>query len=59
MCPGRSREFVPRRRLVEALREGLARGRVLVCRGIRQTALLADSVPAVTGGRWRGWACMP
>src|SRR5262245_63115517 len=35
--------FVPRRRLVEALGEGLARGRVLVCApaGSGKTALLA------------------
>ena len=36
--------FVPRRRLVQALDEGLARGRVLVCApaGSGKTALLAD-----------------
>jgi ATP/maltotriose-dependent transcriptional regulator MalT len=36
--------FVPRRRLVEALNQGLARGRVLVCApaGFGKTALLAD-----------------
>jgi LuxR family transcriptional regulator, maltose regulon positive regulatory protein len=36
--------FVPRRRLVQALGEGLARGRVLVCApaGFGKTALLAD-----------------
>jgi hypothetical protein len=36
--------FVPRRRLVQALDEGLARGRVLVCApaGFGKTALLAD-----------------
>src|SRR4029077_4561188 len=36
--------FVPRPRLVEALGEGLARGRVLVCApaGFGKTALLAD-----------------
>jgi LuxR family maltose regulon positive regulatory protein len=36
--------FVPRRRLAEALDEGLARGRVLVCApaGFGKTALLAD-----------------
>src|SRR5258708_18488484 len=36
--------FVPRRRLVEVLGEGLARGRVLVCApaGFGKTALLAD-----------------
>src|ERR1700751_1783145 len=35
--------YVPRRRLVEALSEGLARGRVLVCApaGFGKTALLA------------------
>ena len=47
--------FVLRRRLVEALDEGLARGRVLVCapagsakRRWRPTG------PAVAGGWWRG-----
>ena len=51
--------FVPRRRLVEALGEGLARGRVLVSApaGIRQDALLADWARG-DGGRWRGWAWM-
>src|SRR5579862_4747939 len=36
--------FVPRRRLVQALGEGLARGRVLVCApaGSGKTALLAE-----------------
>ena len=36
--------FVPRRRLVEALGEGLARGRVLVCApaGFGKTAVPAD-----------------
>ena len=36
--------FVPRPRLVQALDEGLARGRVLVCApaGFGKTALLAD-----------------
>ena len=36
--------FVPRQRLAEALGEGLARGRVLVCApaGFGKTALLAD-----------------
>jgi len=36
--------FVPRRRLVEALGEGLVRGRMLVCApaGFGKTALLAD-----------------
>ena len=53
--------FVPRRRLVEALGEGLVRGRVLVSApaGFGKTALLADwAWPAVAGGRWRGWAWM-
>src|SRR5436190_14960403 len=42
--PGPQPGFVPRRRLVEALGEGLARGRVLVCApaGLGKTALLAD-----------------
>src|SRR6516225_7593527 len=42
--PGPRPGFVPRRRLVEALGEGLARGRVLVCApaGFGKTALLAD-----------------
>jgi LuxR family transcriptional regulator, maltose regulon positive regulatory protein len=42
--PGPQPGFVPRRRLVEALGEGLARGRVLVCApaGSGKTALLAD-----------------
>jgi LuxR family transcriptional regulator, maltose regulon positive regulatory protein len=42
--PGPQPGFVPRRRLVEALGEGLARGRVLVCApaGFGKTALLAD-----------------
>src|SRR6266487_219119 len=50
--------FVPRPRLVQALGEGLARGRVLVCApaGFGKTALLADW--ARGGGRWRGWAWM-
>jgi ATP/maltotriose-dependent transcriptional regulator MalT len=41
--PGPQPGFVPRRRLVEALGEGLARGRVLVCApaGFGKTALLA------------------
>src|SRR5262249_53365024 len=45
--PGPQPGFVPRQRLVEALAEGLARGRVLVCApaGSGKTALLAD---------WRG-----
>jgi LuxR family transcriptional regulator, maltose regulon positive regulatory protein len=44
--------FVPRRRLVEALGEGLARGRVLVCApaGFGKTALLADWA---RGGGWQ------
>src|SRR5690242_3660591 len=47
--------FVPRRRLVEALSEGLARGRVLVCApaGSGKTALLADW--ARSGGRPVAW----
>jgi len=47
--------FVPRRRLVEALGEGLARGRVLVCApaGFGKTALLADW--ASGGGRPVAW----
>ncbi len=47
--------FVPRRRLVEALGEGLARGRVLVCApaGFGKTALLADW--ARGGGRPVAW----
>src|SRR5215467_283456 len=42
--PGPQPGFVPRRRLVEALGEGLARGRVLVCApaGFGKSALLAD-----------------
>src|SRR5579859_61371 len=42
--PGPQPGFVPRQRLVEALGEGLARGRVLVCApaGFGKTALLAD-----------------
>src|SRR6266567_8124979 len=47
--------FVPRRRLVQALGEGLARGRVLVCApaGFGKTALLADW--ARGGGRPVAW----
>src|SRR5215472_7729985 len=47
--------FVPRRRLVEALGEGLARGRVLVCApaGFGKTALLADW--ARSDGRRVAW----
>jgi len=47
--------FVPRRRLVEALGEGLAKGRVLVCApaGSGKTALLADW--ARGGGRPVAW----
>jgi ATP/maltotriose-dependent transcriptional regulator MalT len=47
--------FVPRGRLVEALGEGLARGRVLVCApaGFGKTALLADW--ARGGGRPVAW----
>src|ERR1700744_5796575 len=47
--------FVPRRRLVEALGEGLARGRMLVSApaGFGKTALLADW--ARGGGRPVAW----
>ncbi|MFY9672177.1 MAG: hypothetical protein WAK44_29880, partial [Trebonia sp.] len=47
--------FVPRPRLVEALGEGLARGRMLVCApaGFGKTALLADW--ARGGGRLVAW----
>jgi ATP/maltotriose-dependent transcriptional regulator MalT len=47
--------FVPRQRLAEALGEGLARGRVLVCApaGFGKTALLADW--ARGGGRPVAW----
>src|SRR5215468_3865256 len=47
--------FVPRRRLVEALAEGLAKGRVLMCApaGSGKTALLADW--ARGGGRPVAW----
>ena len=47
--------FVPRRRLVQALGDGLARGRVLVCApaGSGKTALLADW--ACGGGRPVAW----
>jgi LuxR family transcriptional regulator, maltose regulon positive regulatory protein len=47
--------FVPRPRLVEALGEGLARGRVLVCApaGFGKTALLADWADG--GGRPVAW----
>src|SRR5215472_3338797 len=47
--------FVPRRRLVEALGEGVVRGRVLVCApaGFGKTALLADW--ARGGGRPVAW----
>ena len=47
--------FVPRPRLVQALGEGLARGRVLVCApaGFGKTALLADW--ARGGGRPVAW----
>jgi LuxR family maltose regulon positive regulatory protein len=53
--PGPQPGFVPRRRLVEALGEGLARGRVLVCApaGFGKTALLADW--ARGGGRPVAW----
>jgi len=47
--------FVPRPRLVEALSQGLARGRVLVCApaGFGKTSLLADW--ARSGGRPVAW----
>src|SRR5215472_6362606 len=47
--------FVPRQRLVEALGEGMARGRVLVCApaGFGKTAMLADW--ARRGGRPVAW----
>src|SRR5579864_8825205 len=47
--------FVPRRRLVEALGDGMARGRILVCApaGFGKTALLADW--ARGGGRPVAW----
>ncbi|MGN6176505.1 MAG: hypothetical protein ACTHPS_26675, partial [Streptosporangiaceae bacterium] len=47
--------FVPRRRLMEALDEGLTKGRVLVCApvGSGKTALLADW--ARSGGRPVAW----
>src|SRR6516164_6728001 len=53
--PRRQSGFVPRRRLVEALGEGLARGRVLVSApaGFGKTALLADW--ARGGGRPVAW----
>jgi LuxR family maltose regulon positive regulatory protein len=53
--PGQQPGFVPRRRLVQALDEGLARGRVLVCApaGSGKTALLADW--ARGGGRPVAW----
>ena len=53
--PGPPPGFVPRQRLVEALGEGLARGRVLVCApaGFGKTALLADW--ARGGGRPVAW----
>src|SRR2546423_9103279 len=53
--PGPQPGFVPRRRLVQALGEGLARGRVLVCApaGFGKTALLADWVRG--GGRPVAW----
>src|SRR3984885_6017750 len=42
--PGPQPGFVPRPRLAQVLREGLARGRVLVCApaGFGKTSLLAD-----------------
>src|SRR5579859_1162002 len=53
--PGPRPGFVPRRRLVQALGEGLARGRVLVCApaGFGKTAVLADW--ARDGGRAVAW----
>src|SRR5690348_1297637 len=53
--PGPQPGFVPRPRLVEALGEGLARGRVLVCApaGSGKTALLAGW--ARGGGRPVAW----
>jgi LuxR family transcriptional regulator, maltose regulon positive regulatory protein len=53
--PGPQPGFVPRPRLVQALGEGLARGRVLVCApaGFGKTALLADW--ARGGGRPVAW----
>jgi LuxR family transcriptional regulator, maltose regulon positive regulatory protein len=53
--PGPQPDFVPRRRLAQALSEGLARGRVLVCApaGFGKTALLADW--ASDGGRPVAW----
>src|SRR6516165_10093791 len=47
--------FVPRQRLIQALGEGLARGRVLVCApaGFGKTALLADWARAA--GRPVAW----
>jgi LuxR family maltose regulon positive regulatory protein len=53
--PGPQPGFVPRRRLVLALDEGLARGRLLVCApaGFGKTALLADW--ARGGGRPVAW----
>jgi len=53
--PGPQPGFVPRPRLAEALGEGLARGRVLVCApaGSGKTALLADW--ARGGGRPVAW----
>jgi LuxR family maltose regulon positive regulatory protein len=53
--PGPPPGFVPRRRLVQALGEGLARGRMLVCApaGFGKTALLADW--ARSGGHRVAW----
>jgi LuxR family transcriptional regulator, maltose regulon positive regulatory protein len=53
--PGPRPGFVPRPRLVQALGEGLGRGRVLVCApaGFGKTALLADW--ARGGGRRVAW----
>src|SRR5438552_15545305 len=55
--PGPRPGFVPRRRLVEALGDGLSRGRVLVCApaGFGKTALLADWARGGGGpGAWLG-----
>src|SRR5262245_11715554 len=56
--PGPQPGFVPRRRLVQALGDGLERGRVLVCApaGFGKTALLADW--ARGGGRPVAWLCL-
>ncbi len=53
--PRPQRGFVPRQRLVQALSQGLARGRVLICApaGFGKTSLLADW--AGGGGRPVAW----